>query len=103
TNFTIPAGWDEKNILLHFGAVDWKADVWINDIKIGSHSGGYAPFSFDITPFLNDEESQQLTVKVWDPTDDGPQPRGKQVKEPEGIWYTPVTGIWQTVLLEPVN
>src|SRR5690606_26886026 len=77
--------------------------VWINDIKIGSHSGGYAPFSFDITPFLNDEESQQLTVKVWDPTDDGPQPRGKQVKEPEGIWYTPVTGIWQTVWLEPVN
>jgi beta-galactosidase/beta-glucuronidase len=103
TNFTIPAGWDGKNIILHFGAVDWKADVWINDIKIGSHSGGYAPFSFHITPFLNNEESQQLTVKVWDPTDDGPQPRGKQVKEPEGIWYTPVTGIWQTVWLEPVN
>lgn len=103
TGFTVPAGWNGKNILLHFGAVDWKADVWINDIKIGTHSGGYAPFSFDITPFLNNEETQQLTVKVWDPTDEGPQPRGKQVKEPEGIWYTPVTGIWQTVWLEPVN
>jgi beta-galactosidase/beta-glucuronidase len=103
TNFTIPVGWNEKNILLNFGAVDWKADVWINDIKVGSHTGGYEPFSFDITPFLNNKKSQQLTVKVWDPSDEGPQPRGKQVKNPEGIWYTPVTGIWQTVWLEPVN
>jgi len=103
TNFTIPDGWNEKNILLNFGAVDWKADVWINDIKVGSHTGGYEPFSFDITPFLNNKKSQQLTVKVWDPSDEGPQPRGKQVKNPEGIWYTPVTGIWQTVWLEPVN
>ena len=101
TNFTIPNNWDGKKILLHFGAVDWKADIWLNDIKIGEHSGGYTPFSFDITPFLNGK-SQSLIVKVWDPTNDGPQPRGKQVNNPEGIWYTPVTGIWQTVWLEPV-
>jgi beta-galactosidase/beta-glucuronidase len=101
TNFEVANDWSDKNILLHFGAVDWRADIWINDIKVGSHEGGYTPFSFDITPFLKDE-LQTLTVKVWDPTNDGPQPRGKQVKEPEGIWYTPVTGIWQTVWLEPV-
>ena len=101
TNFTIPDNWQDQNILLHFGAVDWQADIWLNDIKIGSHSGGYAPFYFDITPFLGDEE-QKLVVRVWDPSSDGPQPRGKQVNEPEGIWYTPVTGIWQTVWIEPV-
>ncbi|MEH6703708.1 MAG: sugar-binding domain-containing protein [Galbibacter orientalis] len=99
--FTIPDNWDGSNILLHFGAVDWKSDIWLNGVKIGSHTGGYTPFSFDITPFLSSGE-QKLTVKVWDPTSDGPQPRGKQVKNPDGIWYTPVTGIWQTVWLEPV-
>ena len=101
TFFEVPLDWTGNNILLHFGAVDWKADIWINDVLVGSHSGGYTPFQFDITPFLR-EENQKLTVKVWDPTNDGPQPRGKQVKNPEGIWYTPVTGIWQTVWLEPV-
>jgi beta-galactosidase/beta-glucuronidase len=101
TSFTIPVAWSDKNIVLHFGAADWRTEIWINDIKIGSHEGGYTPFSFNITPFLNASE-QNLVVKVWDPTNDGPQPRGKQVKEPEGIWYTPVTGIWQTVWLEPV-
>ncbi|WP_234570083.1 glycoside hydrolase family 2 protein [Rhodohalobacter sp. 614A] len=98
----IPSDWDDKNIILHFGAVDWKADVWLNDVKIGSHTGGYAPFSFDITPYLEDG-SQKLVVKVWDPTSEGGQPRGKQVVNPEGIWYTPVSGIWQTVWLEPVS
>lgn len=102
TDFSIPLNWNDKRMLLHFGAVDWKADVWVNDIKVGSHTGGYAPFSFDITPFLKDA-SQKLTVRVWDPTSSGTQPRGKQVNEPEGIWYTPVTGIWQTVWLEPVS
>ncbi|APS37754.1 MULTISPECIES: glycoside hydrolase family 2 protein [Salegentibacter] len=101
-NFTIPTEWDGQRINLNFGAVDWKADVWINDIKIGSHTGGYVPFSFDITPFLTKGE-QEISVKVWDPTNEGPQPRGKQVREPEGIYYTPVTGIWQTVWLEPMN
>ncbi len=101
-SFTVPQDWDGKNIKLNFGAVDWKAEIWINDVKIGSHTGGFTPFSFDITPFLEDGE-QKISVKVWDPSDEGPQPRGKQVKNPEGIWYTPVTGIWQTVWLEPVS
>lgn len=103
TSFSIPNTWRNKNVLLNFGAVDWRAEVWVNDIMVGSHEGGYDPFSFDITPFLTKNKNQQLTVKVWDPSNDGPQPRGKQVKNPEGIWYTPVTGIWQTVWLEPVN
>jgi beta-galactosidase/beta-glucuronidase len=101
--FEIPAKWKGKNVLLHFGAVDWKADVWMNDVKIGSHTGGYTPFSFDLTPFLNKTGTQELVVRVWDGTDKGFQPRGKQTSEPRGIWYTPVTGIWQTVWLEPVN
>ena len=101
--FEIPAQWKGKNVLLHFGAVDWKADVWVNDVKIGSHAGGYTPFSFDLTPFLNKSGIQKLVVRVWDGTDSGFQPRGKQVSKPNGIWYTPVTGIWQTVWLEPVN
>ena len=101
TNFSVPDHWAGKNILLHFGAVDWKADIWLNDIKIGSHSGGYDPFYFDITPFLA-KAGQRLVIRVWDPSNDGPQPRGKQVNEPEGIWYTPVTGIWQTVWIEPI-
>ncbi len=100
--FDVPSAWKNRQILLHFGAVDWKADVWVNGIKVGTHTGGFTPFSFDVTAALNAKGSNQLTVKVWDPTDKGPQPRGKQVSRPEGIWYTPVTGIWQTVWLEPV-
>ncbi|WP_423127999.1 glycoside hydrolase family 2 protein [Gaoshiqia sp. Z1-71] len=101
-SFTVPANWKNKNILLHFGAVDWRSDIWVNDIKVGSHEGGYTPFSFDITPFLKKSGEQKLVVKVWDPSERGYQPRGKQTSQPEGIWYTPVTGIWQTVWLEPV-
>ncbi len=100
--FQVPSAWKNKKIMLNFGAVDWKADVWINDIKIGSHQGGYTAFTFDITPFLG-KEQQKLTVRVWDPSDKGFQPRGKQVEDPRGIWYTPVTGIWQTVWIEAVN
>ncbi|MDY3069957.1 MAG: glycoside hydrolase family 2 TIM barrel-domain containing protein [Parabacteroides sp.] len=100
--FDIPSSWKNRNIILNFGAVDWKADVFVNDILIGSHKGGYTPFSFDITPYLKGQKGQKLTVRVWDPSDAGFQPRGKQVAKPEGIWYTPVTGIWQTVWLEPV-
>ena len=70
---------------------------------MGKHEGGFDPFSFNITPYLTKSGNQNLTVEVWDPTDEGPQPRGKQVKRPEGIWYTPVTGIWQTVWVEAVN
>ncbi len=100
--FDIPSGWHNKEILLHFGAVDWKADVWVNDIKVGEHTGGFTPFSFNITSVLNKKGNNQVVVKVWDPADRGEQPRGKQVERPGGIWYTPVTGIWQTVWLEPV-
>lgn len=99
--FTVPSKWKGNKVLLHFGAVDWKADVWVNDVKVGQHKGGYTPFSFDITAALASGKNS-LVVKVWDPTDQGFQPRGKQVNKPEGIWYTPVTGIWQTVWLEPV-
>ena len=99
--FTVPSKWKNNKVLLHFGAVDWKADVWVNGVKVGQHTGGYTPFSFDITPALT-SGNNTLVVKVWDPTDQGFQPRGKQVNRPEGIWYTPATGIWQTVWLEPV-
>lgn len=99
--FTVPSNWKNNRVLLHFGAVDWKADVWVNDIKVGQHTGGYAPFSFDVTPALK-SGTNKLLVKVWDGTDQGYQPRGKQVNNPHGIWYTPVSGIWQTVWLEPV-
>jgi beta-galactosidase/beta-glucuronidase len=99
--FTVPSKWRNNKILLHFGAVDWRADVWVNDVKVGRHQGGYTPFSFDITAALVNG-TNTIKVKVWDPTDRGFQPRGKQVNRPEGIWYTPVTGIWQTVWLEPV-
>ncbi len=101
-SFDVPSSWKGKKVLLHFGAVDWKTDVWVNDVKVGSHTGGFTPFSFDITEALQGKNNT-LLVKVWDPTDKGYQPRGKQVSRPEGIWYTPVTGIWQTVWLEPVS
>ncbi|MDR0995278.1 MAG: beta-galactosidase [Tannerella sp.] len=102
-DFEIPAAWKGKQVLLNFGAVDWKADVFVNDIQVGSHQGGYTPFSFDITPCLKSKGTQKLVVRVWDPSDKGYQPRGKQTSKPEGIWYTSVTGIWQTVWLEPVS
>lgn len=91
-----------KNLLLHFGAVDWLCTVFVNGKEIGSHQGGYDPFTLDITKALKKGAGQEIAIRVWDPSNDGPQPRGKQVKKPEGIWYTPVTGIWQTVWLEAV-
>lgn len=92
-----------ERVLLHFGAVDWRCEVYVNGKKAGSHEGGYDPFSFDITELLKKGNAlQEIVVGVWDPTDEGPQPNGKQVVEPDGIWYTPVTGIWQTVWLEGV-
>ena len=99
--FTVPKAWKGRRVLLHFGAVDWRADIWVNGVKAGSHTGGYTPFSLDITDALQNGENT-LTVKVWDGTDTGFQPRGKQVRKPSGIWYTSVTGIWQTVWMEPV-
>ncbi|GAA4307387.1 glycoside hydrolase family 2 protein [Compostibacter hankyongensis] len=100
--FVVPASWRGQRVLLHFGAADWKADVWVNGKKIGGHQGGYDAFSFDITPALKETGKQQLTVAVWDPSDSGFQPVGKQSLNPRGIWYTANSGIWQTVWLEPV-
>lgn len=98
----IPPGWSGRRVLIHFGAVDWEAEVFVNGKSAGSHRGGYDPFSFDITKLLIAGASQEIVVSVTDPTDAGTQPRGKQVRKPESIWYTPTTGIWQTVWLEPV-
>lgn len=100
--FTIPAAWTGQRVMLHFGAVDWEASVYVNGRAIGSHRGGYDPFSFDITDALGKRGDQEILVGVFDPSDAGDQPRGKQVLKPEGIWYTSTTGIWQTVWLEPV-
>ncbi len=105
--FTIPDKWnlpaDKKRLLLHFGAVDWDATVWVNGKEVGNHKGGYDPFTFDVTDALTPSGDQEIVLSVWDPTDAGTQPRGKQVRKPGGIWYTAVTGIWQTVWLEPVG
>lgn len=101
-SFAIPAAMKEKRLLLHFGAVDWQAEVYVNGQKAGKHEGGYDPFYFDITNLVGNKPEQDIVVRVWDPTDNGPQPRGKQVSKPSGIWYTSVTGIWQTVWLEAV-
>ncbi len=100
--FTIPSSWSGQRVLLHFEAVDWDATVWINGMEIDSHKGGYDPFYLDITSALKKSGPQELIVSVWDPTNEGTQPCGKQVTNPHGIWYTSVTGIWQTVWLEPV-
>jgi len=100
--FEVPDAWRGDRILLHFGAVDWEARVWVNGEKLGIHRGGYDAFSFDVTGALRQSGPQELVVGVCDPTDMGFQPRGKQVLKPRGIWYTPTTGIWQTVWLEPV-
>lgn len=100
-SFTVPAAWKGQRVLLHFGAVDWHAVVSVNGKAVGEHKGGYAPFSFDITGTLR-AGSNELSVAVTDPTDTWTQARGKQVSNPQGIWYTSVSGIWQTVWLEPV-
>jgi beta-galactosidase/beta-glucuronidase len=101
--FEIPKEWKYNNILLHFGAVDWETTIWVNKKKIGSHQGGYTPFSFEISRFIDIKDENELIVEVWDPTDAGGQERGKQVSRPVAIWYTAVSGIWQTVWLEPVS
>jgi hypothetical protein len=102
-NFAIPSSWQGRRVLLHFGAVDWETKVWVNGRELGSHQGGYDGFSFDVTEALKASGDQEVVVAVTDPTDTGTQPRGKQVLKPNGIWYTPVSGIWQTVWLEPVS
>jgi hypothetical protein len=100
--FTVPATWVGQRILLHFDAVDYESEVFINGQSLGIHKGGYDAFTFDITTYLVGSGNQEVTVRVFDPTDDGGQPRGKQTLYPGGIMYTPSSGIWQSVWLEPV-
>lgn len=102
TNFSTPKKGSKDKVLLHFVASDWETEVFVNGQSVGVHKGGYDPFQFDITEFLKSGKNQSLQVRIWDPSNDGPQPRGKQVNNPGGIWYTPVTGIWETVWLETV-
>jgi hypothetical protein len=99
--FQIPRPWRGR-VILHFGAVDWEARVWLNGTELGVHRGGYDSFHFDITDYLDPGRDQELILEVRDPSDASWQPRGKQVVAPKGIFYTPTTGIWQTVWLEPV-
>jgi len=101
--FDVPAKWRGKRVLLHFGAVDFETSVWVNSKQVGQHRGGYDGFTIDISDAINPLGENELVVAVWDPTDAETQPRGKQVRKPKGIWYTPTSGIWQTVWLEPVN
>jgi beta-galactosidase/beta-glucuronidase len=88
-------------VLLHFGAVDDECIVWVNGKKVGEHRGGYLPFTFDVTAALIDD-GNELLISVLDSTETGLQQRGKQVLNPKGIWYTAISGIWQTVWLEVV-
>jgi len=102
-NFTVPSDWNGKNVILNFEAVDYATTVWVNGMIVGSHLGAYDRFSFDVTEFLREKGPQELVVSVTDPSSAGPQPRGKQQLSQQGIWYTPVSGIWQTVWLEAVS
>lgn len=106
--FTVPADWhigSGKRLRLNFGAVDWRSEVYVNGTKVTTHEGGYGKFSADITDALKPGRTQELIVGVYDPTDaasgENP-PLGKQRLDPSGIWYTPSSGIWQTVWMEPV-
>ena len=100
--FTVPAAWNGQRIILNFGAVDWESEVFVNGRSVGVHRGGYDPFSYDVTPYLSGQGPQELVVRVFDPAENGGQPRGKQATQGIDIIYTPSTGLWQTVWMEPV-
>ncbi|KAJ7233181.1 alpha-L-arabinofuranosidase B [Mycena rebaudengoi] len=100
--FTIPSGWAGRRIQINFGAVTWQTNAWVNGVKVGTHSGGYDSFSFDITSALNGG-TNELIVGVFSPVDTASFPIGKQRLNPSGIFYTAASGIWQTVWLEPTN
>jgi beta-galactosidase/beta-glucuronidase len=101
--FEVPLAWQGRHVVLHFGAVDYATTVSLNGSELGpAHRGGYDGFSYDVTALLKPGGAQDLIVSVIDPTDTTVQPRGKQSLQPGGIYYTAVTGIWQTVWLEPV-
>jgi hypothetical protein len=97
TLFTVPSGWSGQHVILHLDAVTWQAQVYVNGQSVGTHKGGYDPFSYDITPYLTGSGQQELIVHVWSPEDNGSQPRGKQTLNPGGIMYTSASGIWQPV------
>jgi len=103
--FSVNKKWTGKKILIHFDAVDWDATVWLNGKMLGTHRGGYDPFTFDITKHLTGAAQQEIVVSVWDPSQEGSQPCGKQYTTPQthGCRYTSTTGIWQSVWLEPVS
>lgn len=101
--FAVPGAWRKQQILLNFEASDWETTIWIDGKEAGIHRGGYDPFTFNITEYLDRKKNHELLVCVRDSSDKGSQPRGKQVSVAEGIWYTPTTGIWQTVWIEPVH
>ncbi|QRP44565.1 glycoside hydrolase family 2 protein [Amycolatopsis sp. FDAARGOS 1241] len=100
--FEVPGDWRGQRVLLHFGAVDQTARVWVNNQLVATHEGGYSAFSADITDVLRAAGPQELTVRAEDRTDIAPFPLGKQRNAPGGICYTPTSGIWQPVWLEPV-
>jgi hypothetical protein len=100
--FKLPESWNNKKLLLHFGAVDFQTDVWLNENYLGTHEGGYTPFSFEISDYIQENENE-LKISVWDPTNKGCQERGKQFLKPFLIYYTSISGIWQTIWLEPIS
>ncbi|BDI33803.1 hypothetical protein CCAX7_58540 [Capsulimonas corticalis] len=101
-SFTVPSDWKGKQVVLNFGAVDFESEVYINGKSVGVHKGGYLPFHYDVTPYLTGDGPQELIVRAFDATDDAGEPRGKQTLHAGGIMYTPTTGIWQSVWLEPI-
>jgi beta-galactosidase/beta-glucuronidase len=103
-SITVPEGWRTRRLLIHFGAIDYEATVWVNGVQVGFHRGGHTPFSVDATEALR-PEGNTLVVRAWDPSTDRTLPRGKQYWEPKSaaIWYTRTTGIWQPVWMEAVQ
>ena len=101
----VPADWKGKRVLLRFGAVDYRARVWVNGQLAGQHEGGQTPFAFDVTSLIDPARNLTIVVRAEDPSTDQSIPRGKQFWEEKsrGIWYTRTSGIWQPVWLEPVS
>ncbi len=99
--FTVPPDWSGQRIILHCDAINWQSQIYVNGQSVGVHTGGYDPFSYDITPYLNGG-TNELIVRVYSPEDNAGEPRGKQTLYPAGILFTSSSGIWQPVWLEPV-
>jgi autotransporter-associated beta strand protein len=100
--FTVPTEWSGQRILLHFDAINWRSQIYINGQSVGIHTGGYDPFTYDVTSYLTNTGPQELIVRVYSPVDSSGEPRGKQTLYPAGIMFTSSSGIWQPVWLEPV-